>query len=65
MNRWYSDRGAKRGLLGISVFAALWISWAIAFATGLAGPARPDERPLELSSAGHSANTPCKCDAHH
>lgn len=34
MRRWYSPRGARRGLLFASLAAACWACWAIGFAQG-------------------------------
>lgn len=31
MRRWYSPRGAKRGLILAGVTAALWIVWAVGY----------------------------------
>ena len=34
MHRWYSPRGARRGLLLASVTALLWIVWAAGYTQG-------------------------------
>lgn len=34
MKRWYSPRGAKRGLLLAGLAALLWLSWAAGFTLG-------------------------------
>ncbi len=36
MKRWYSPRGAKRGLLLAGLATLLWLSWAAGFALGRA-----------------------------
>lgn len=36
MNRWYSPRGAKRGLLLAGLTALLWLSWAAGYTLGRA-----------------------------
>jgi|APTNR8051073442_1049403.scaffolds.fasta_scaffold39551_2 hypothetical protein len=36
MKRWYSPRGAKRGLLLAGLAALLWLSWAAGFTLGRA-----------------------------
>lgn len=36
MKRWYSPRGAKRGLLLAGLTALLWLSWAAGFTLGRA-----------------------------
>ena len=35
MNRWYSPRGARRGLLAASLVLLVWLGWAIAYMQGL------------------------------
>ena len=34
MSRWYSRRGARRGLLIAAFAAALWIGWAVGYIHG-------------------------------
>jgi hypothetical protein len=34
MNRWFSARGARRGLKLSGLFVALWLSWAVGFTQG-------------------------------
>jgi hypothetical protein len=65
MNRWYSDRGAKRGLLSITVFATLWLGWAIAFSAGLVGPTPAVDQRIELTANGPRVDAPCKCEVRH
>lgn len=36
MNRWFSARGACRGLTLSALSAALWLSWAVGFTQGSA-----------------------------
>lgn len=31
MNRWYSPRGARRGLLLAGLLAACWLCWAVGY----------------------------------
>lgn len=38
MSRWFSARGARRGLQLSGLFAALWLSWAVGFTQGSAPP---------------------------
>ena len=62
MNRLYSDRGAKRGLLSITVFAILWTCWAIAFSAGLVNTTGTDPQRIELRLVDPSV-VDCKCNA--
>jgi len=50
MRRWYSKRGARRGLLLAIFAAALWASWAIGYVYG--------DRPLatSISNPGSPSN---------
>ncbi len=48
MNYRYSDRGAKRGLLTISVFVTVWSCWAIAFSHGLLDRSNTNAQEVEL-----------------
>ncbi len=41
MRRWYSPRGARRGLILAGVTAALWIVWAVGYTQGAAKAPRP------------------------
>jgi hypothetical protein len=34
MRRWYSSRGARRGLLLAGITAALWVCWAVGYSQG-------------------------------
>ena len=34
MRRWYSPRGAQRGLLMAGIVALVWLSWAIGYSQG-------------------------------
>ena len=62
MSRWYSDRGAKRGLLSVTVFGVLWVCWAFAYTAGLVNTTNADPQRIELRRADHSV-AGCKCDA--
>lgn len=41
MYRWYSPRGARRGLLLAAVAAAIWIGWAVGYSQGAQKAAQP------------------------
>lgn len=43
MSRWFSARGARRGLKLSGLFAALWLSWAVGFTQGSAPHSPPGE----------------------
>ena len=40
MRRWYSPRGARRGLLIAGIAAVLWLSWAAGYVHG-SRPSQP------------------------
>jgi len=52
MRRWYSKRGARRGLLLAAFSAAIWAGWAVGYVHGsrssaqsspnVTAPSRPD-----------------------
>jgi len=54
MRRWYSKRGARRGLLLAAAAAALWGSWAVGFIHGsrLWAPAVPNIGGPATSTTG-------------
>lgn len=53
MNRWYSARGARRGLKASVCAIALWLLWAVGYVQGI-GPAAP---PAQASPAAQQP--PC------
>ena len=63
MSGWYSDRGAKRGLLSITVFAIFWTCWAMAFSAGLVNTTGADPQRIELRTVDQSM-AECKCEPH-
>ncbi len=60
MRRWYSDRGAKRGLLAITVFGILWGCWAIIYTKELANIPGLTVHRLELQQMDTQQST-CEC----
>jgi len=57
MNRWYSPRGARRGMLLAAIGAACWVSWAFGHAT--ATPTQTEacscHTPIETGAAAGAA----------
>ena len=49
MRRWYSPRGARRGLWIAGVSAAIWLGWAVGFSQGVSKP--------PVNAAPHKTNT--------
>lgn len=45
MHRWYSPRGARRGLILAGVTAALWIVWAVGYTQGVAATSKSFATP--------------------
>lgn len=50
MGRWYSPRGAPRGLILAGVTAALWIVWAVAYTQEAAKALAPSATPNTSST---------------
>lgn len=48
MKKWYSDRGAKRGLITITVFFVLWMCWAVGYTEGIIKHPPMQNHQLEL-----------------
>jgi len=57
MNRWYSPRGAHRGLLCAAFTAVLWGGWAIGYTQGAADTTSQYTR--QNTSAPDGGNAPC------
>lgn len=55
MKRWFSPRGARRGLKLSGLAVALWLCWAIGFTQGSTRAPNP---AAPKASASHSA-PPC------
>lgn len=51
MGRWYSPRGARRGLILAGVTAALWIVWAVGYTQGSAKVPKPSATPITTSAS--------------
>jgi hypothetical protein len=51
MRRWYSPRGARRGLILAGVTAALWIVWAVGYTQGAAKAPRSSTRTTTSAPA--------------
>ena len=49
MRRWYSPRGARRGLILAGVTAALWIVWAVGYTQGATKAPKPSASPSTTS----------------
>jgi len=50
MGRWYSPRGARRGLILAGVTAVLWIVWAVGYTQGAAKAHQPSVTPTTTST---------------
>ncbi len=50
MGRWYSPRGARRGLILAGVTAALWIVWAVGYTQGAAKAPKPSATSTTTSA---------------
>jgi len=50
MRRWYSPRGARRGLVLAGVITALWIVWAVGYTQGAATEPEPPTSPATSST---------------
>jgi len=50
MRRWYSPRGARRGLILAGVTAALWIVWAVGYAQGATTAPKSSAFPATTST---------------
>lgn len=55
MNRWFSERGARRGLKLSALALALWLSWAIGFTHGSA----PVPQGQATSASSQTPVPPC------
>lgn len=53
MSRWYSPRGARRGLILAGITAALWIVWAVGYTQGAA------KSPTSPSTTSTPVNVEC------
>lgn len=60
MSRWYSPRGARRGLLLAVVTIMLWITWAVLYTRGL-----PDTAPAAMPPAPTLTSQDATCCARH
>jgi hypothetical protein len=49
MRRWYSPRGARRGLILAGVTAVLWIVWAVGYTQGTAKTPKSSAYPSTTS----------------
>lgn len=56
MNRWFSVRGARRGLKLSGLALALWLSWAVGFTQGSAPV------PRNAANAAHPSGSPPCCE---
>ncbi len=64
MRRWYSPRGARRGLILAGFTAVLWFVWAIGYAQGIGKVIQPSIKIIPTSTATTSktfipVNTTC------
>lgn len=50
MRRWYSPRGARRGLILAGVTAALWIVWAVGYTQGATTAPKSSASPATTST---------------
>jgi len=64
MSRWYSPRGARRGLLLAVVTIILWITWAVLYTQGLSDVA-PAVVPPVAPATTHLTSQDAACCAHH
>lgn len=49
MRRWYSPRGARRGLILAGITAALWIVWAVGYTQGATKAPKSSASPSTTS----------------
>jgi hypothetical protein len=54
MSRWYSARGARRGLILAIVTALIWMIWAISYLQGIT----PTQNPITQSTTTNQSATP-------
>jgi hypothetical protein len=50
MRRWYSPRGARRGLILAGVNAALWIVWTVGYTQGATTAPKSSASPTTTST---------------
>jgi hypothetical protein len=50
MRRWYSPRGARRGLILAGATAALWIVWAVGYTQGATTAPKSSAFPATTST---------------
>jgi hypothetical protein len=50
MGRWYSPRGARRGLILAGITAALWIVWAVGYTQGATKVPKSSASPITTST---------------
>lgn len=51
MGRWYSPRGALRGLILAGVTAAIWIAWAVVYTHEVVKAPQPSATPTSSTPA--------------
>ena len=57
MRRWYSSRGARRGLVVSAMLGALWLSWAVGYVQGAKRIPPPSSRPTHTTTVDVNGDT--------
>lgn len=57
MRRWYSSRGARRGLVLSAMISALWLSWAVGYVQGAKRLPPPSSRPTHTTTVDVKGGT--------